>query len=165
MTENVNLCDLFATLCDFTGVPTPDGLDSRSLVPLCRGDSSGWSGESVSQFGGTELDDQAGRPEIPVLRSRHGRKYCSTLARDPQERVNLIEDPEYADVCQRFRYRCWGTGVRSRRASELCQCRLHVGSRTVAILFLDFPAAASFTVNIQMLVDPTCHSEATRGSE
>lgn len=40
--QNVNLCDLFATICDLAGVPTPDGLDSRSLVPLLEGDSSDW---------------------------------------------------------------------------------------------------------------------------
>ena len=28
------------------------------------------------------------------------------LARDPQERVNLIEDPAYADVSRHFRWRC-----------------------------------------------------------
>ena len=35
--ENVNLCDLFATLCDLCGISTPPGLDSRSLAPLLQG--------------------------------------------------------------------------------------------------------------------------------
>ena len=48
VTQNVNLCDLFATLCDLVGIPTPEGLDSRSLAPLCRGDASAWSNETVS---------------------------------------------------------------------------------------------------------------------
>ena len=32
--KNVNLADLFATLCELTETPLPDHLDSRSLVPL-----------------------------------------------------------------------------------------------------------------------------------
>ena len=32
------------------------------------------------------------------------------LARDPQERVNLIEEPAYGDVCRRFRHRCGELG-------------------------------------------------------
>ena len=104
MTENVNLCDLFATLCDFTGVPTPEGLDSRSLAPLCQRDSSDWSGESVSQFGGRNLMIKQGDlkyqyygPDMPEV--------LFDLAKDPQERVNLIGDPAYADDYQRFQHR------------------------------------------------------------
>lgn len=29
--QNVNLCDLFATICDLADVPVPEGLDSRTL--------------------------------------------------------------------------------------------------------------------------------------
>ena len=39
VTENINLCDLFATLCDFTGVPIPD-MDWTVVAwvsPLSRG--------------------------------------------------------------------------------------------------------------------------------
>ena len=46
----MNLCDLFATLSDLAGLPIPDGLDSRSLVPLLNGDASGWNNETISQF-------------------------------------------------------------------------------------------------------------------
>ena len=63
VTENVNLCDLFVTLCDLCGIPPPPpdatvggrGLDSRSLVPLMDGRADGWEDETVSQFGGTNL--------------------------------------------------------------------------------------------------------------
>ena len=53
--ENVNLCDLFATLCDLTDVPAVDGLDSRSLAPLLNGDSTTWNNETISHYGGTNL--------------------------------------------------------------------------------------------------------------
>ncbi|MBN2712901.1 MAG: sulfatase-like hydrolase/transferase, partial [Planctomycetes bacterium] len=48
--ENVNTIDLFATLCDLAGIPAPDDLDSRSLVPLLKGDSSAWDNETMSHF-------------------------------------------------------------------------------------------------------------------
>ena len=47
MTKNVNPCDLFTWLGDFTDVPIPDGLDSHSLTPLCQSDSAHWS-EAIS---------------------------------------------------------------------------------------------------------------------
>lgn len=41
VTENVNLCDLFATLCDLAALETPAGLDSRSLLPLAAAGEPG----------------------------------------------------------------------------------------------------------------------------
>jgi len=48
--KNVNLCDLFATICDLADIPTPDDLDSRSLVPLMAGENDNWDNESISYF-------------------------------------------------------------------------------------------------------------------
>ncbi len=47
--ENVNLYDLFPTLCDLTNIPVPDGLDGRSLVPLMEGTGQ-WYNETISQY-------------------------------------------------------------------------------------------------------------------
>ncbi|MFW5803447.1 MAG: sulfatase-like hydrolase/transferase, partial [Verrucomicrobiota bacterium] len=49
--ENVNLCDLYATLCDLAGLEIPPGLDSRSLAPLLRGETTDWNNETISQMG------------------------------------------------------------------------------------------------------------------
>jgi choline-sulfatase len=38
--ENVNLCDLFATLCELAGIEIPDNLDSRRLVQLGHGQNA-----------------------------------------------------------------------------------------------------------------------------
>src|SRR5690606_29011996 len=56
ITENVNLCDLFATLLELGNVPLPPrdqtvhgrGLDSRSLVPLLEGNAGRWNNETIS---------------------------------------------------------------------------------------------------------------------
>lgn len=110
--ENVNLCDLFATLCDLCGVPLPSveetvrgaGLDSRALTPLLEGTSPGWSDESISQFGG-----------INLMIKRGGLKYQSygpdqpevlfDLGSDPGERRNAIDDSRHAAAVSAFRRR------------------------------------------------------------
>mgnify|MGYP003815540843 CR=1 FL=1 len=102
--QNVNLCDLFATLCDLTGIPIPEGLDSRSLVPLMEGRAEGWDNETVSQFGGTNLmikrdalKYQYYGPDQPEV--------LFDLQRNPEETINYIDDPAYADAVARFRRR------------------------------------------------------------
>jgi choline-sulfatase len=106
--ENVNLCDLFATLCEVTGVPAPPGLDSRSLAPLMNGQTDEWHrrhrNETVSQFDGRHLmikwDDLKyqwyGEDAEEVL---------FDLKRDPRETKNVIARPEHASVLERLRMR------------------------------------------------------------
>ena len=102
--ENVNLCDLFATLCDLADLPTPTGLDSRSLAPLLRGEAVEWDNERVSQFGGRNLMIKRDAlkyhsygPEMPEV--------LFDLERDPSERENFIDDPQYAAHLTAFRAR------------------------------------------------------------
>lgn len=102
--QNVNLCDLFATLCDLTGIATPSGLDSRSLVPLLHGDADGWFDETVSQFGLYNLMIKRGAlkyqhygPEMPEV--------LFDLDRDPTEMTDFIADPIYAAALDAFRVR------------------------------------------------------------
>lgn len=100
---NVNTCDLYATLCDLVGLPTPAGLDSRSLVRFLDQPCSmdGWSNETISQFGTDHL-----------MIKRDARKYqyyghlpevLFDLDADPDEIVNVVDDPSYASDLRRFR--------------------------------------------------------------
>jgi choline-sulfatase len=108
--ENVNLCDLFATLCDLTDIPAPKGLDSRSLKPLLEGDTVGWKtagpwrNETISHFGQTnlmvkweQLKYQYYGPSMPEV--------LFDLGRDPKERINFMNDPLYVEQVERFRQR------------------------------------------------------------
>ena len=107
--RNINLCDVFATLCELTGVPVPAGLDSRSLVSLCRGDWSNWHNESVSQFGGRNLMIK----QDTLKYQYHGENWPEVLFnldRAPSERVNLIHDPAYLAELRRFRVRAGELG-------------------------------------------------------
>tara|TARA_Y100001954_G_C15781085_1_gene589854 strand:- start:337 stop:1728 length:1392 start_codon:yes stop_codon:yes gene_type:complete len=107
--QNVNLCDLFATLCDLAGLDVPDGLDSRSLVPLLNGDSSNWNNETISQFTQNNVmikqDDlkyQYYGPDMPEV--------LFDLSRDPNELTNFIDDPKYTQQLASFRKRLASLG-------------------------------------------------------
>ena len=104
VSENVNLCDLFATLCELAGLPVPPGLDSRSLVPLLKGDGGGWDNETVSQFGRhnlmikrDHLKYQYYGPDMPEV--------LFDLGADPTERRDFVDDPAYAGALRDFRRR------------------------------------------------------------
>jgi choline-sulfatase len=104
VSENVSHCDLFATLCDLAGIPVPPGLDSRSLAPLLRGEAADWDNEAVSQFGYTnvmikrdQLKYQYYGSEMPEV--------LFDLERNPEETVNYIGQPEYAEQVAAFRVR------------------------------------------------------------
>lgn len=104
ISQNVNLCDLFATLCDMADIPTPDGLDSRSMVPLMKGQGENWRNETISQNGHDFVmikQDHLkylhyGQDNPPVL---------FDLQKDPGETTNFHSDPAYADHVSRFEKR------------------------------------------------------------
>jgi len=126
--ENVGLCDLFATLCDLAGIPVPQGLDSRSLVPLIRGNADSWSGEAVSEFSKTNTpllaEEKAEWEANPIMQfggmnlmiKQDQLKYqyygpampevLFDLGKDPGEARSFIDDPGYAQAAAKFRNRC-----------------------------------------------------------
>jgi len=102
--ENVNLCDLFATLCDLSGIEIPGGLDSRSMVPLLRGEAAEWNNESVSQVWQSHvmikqdhLKYQYYGEGIPEV--------LFDLESDPDETANVANMPHYAGAMTKFRTR------------------------------------------------------------
>ena len=108
--RNVSICDLFATICDLTGIPVPGDLDSRSLVPMMSGDDTEWDNESVSFF-------YAGGNRNLMIKQDH-LKYQSyqcegedrpevlfDLQQDPSENSNFIDDEQYRGDVERFRAR------------------------------------------------------------
>jgi len=105
ITENVNLCDIFATLCELTGLPVPDGLDSRSLLPLLRGERRQWAdkyqNKTISQYEGgclmikkDQLKYQYYGADLPEV--------LFDLAKDSLERRDFSQEPEYQAVMEQF---------------------------------------------------------------
>lgn len=101
---NVNLCDLFATLCELVGIPVPDGLDSRSLVALMSEDESNWPNEAISQFGGQNLMIKLGDLKYQSY-GGDGTEVLFDLGDDPGEWSNVIASPLLAATVARLRER------------------------------------------------------------
>ena len=111
VSENVSLCDLFATLCDISGLETLEGLDSRSLVPLANGDSNDWNDEVCSSF------LQQGYSNVMIKRGHLKYQWYEhelqgvmpellfDLESDPLETANCINEHQYADALAYFRAR------------------------------------------------------------
>lgn len=107
--HNVSLVDLFPTLCDIAGIPVPEGLDGRSLVPLMEGDAGSWPNEVYCELY-HELNGPAEMVKQDHLkyfrfRGRDWPEQLFDLAADPGETRNLIDDPAYAAPLQRLRAR------------------------------------------------------------
>jgi len=114
--ENVNLCDLFATLLEMAGLDLPDpqqtvggaGLDSRSLVPLMEGRTEAWhtrhGNETVSEFGGAHLMIKRDALKYQYY-GEQAPEVLFDLDADPGESSNLIDQPPYAGALEGFRRR------------------------------------------------------------
>jgi choline-sulfatase len=102
--QNVNLVDLFATLCDLAEIPTPEGLDSRSLVGLMNGNTSDWKNETLSHFGVDFLMIKQDNLKYQYYGSSMP-EVLFDLDRDPGETHNFAEDPEYQGKMIAFRLR------------------------------------------------------------
>lgn len=104
VSQNVSQCDLFATLCDLCDLPTPDGLDSRSLLPLLQGEPDRWEDEAVCQFGGENLMIKRGSLKYHFYEA-DGAEFLFDLAADPGENRSFASDPAYAAAMDAFRAR------------------------------------------------------------
>lgn len=102
--ENVNLVDLYPTLCEACGIPVPENLDGRSLMGLLRGDKCNWENETMSQWGGKHL--MIKRDDLKY----HWYQDTETellfdLQKDPMELENCAGKERYQEVLGYFRGR------------------------------------------------------------
>lgn len=104
VSQNVNLCDLYATLCDLCGLDIPEDLDSRSLAALMAGESNGWSNETVSQYDGQYLMIKQDNLKYQYYGETMP-EVLFDLKADPGELINFIDDPAYGTVVAALRKR------------------------------------------------------------
>lgn len=102
--QNVNLCDLFATLCDLCSIEAPDDLDSRSLRPLMEGKGEGWDNESVSQYRGEFLMIKQDDLKYQYYGEDYPEVLCD-LKVNPEETKDFSKDPAYQKSMAAFRKR------------------------------------------------------------
>ena len=122
--EMVLNLDIAPTILDLAGLPIPQHYQGRPLTPLLRGEKpSDWRTEFFCEH----LMDH---PEIPKWEGVRDERYVYAryieqsppyeflhdLQRDPDELVNLVDDPESASILKRLRDRT--TALRDQYGGE-----------------------------------------------
>ncbi len=97
--------DVYPTLCDLSGLSIPAHLQGTSLVPVLNDPSSEHKGFALSKWhnGLTIVKDQYHYTE---WRNMEDSLYASMLydhSKDPEENVNIAEDPAYQSVIPELR--------------------------------------------------------------
>ena len=104
----VSLVDLPPTLLDGAGLSVPEEMSGRSLLPLTRGETSGWPEEVFVQISET----QVGRA-VRTKRWKYGvtapdryvDEFLYDMEVDPYELANLIDNESHAEVILSMRER------------------------------------------------------------
>ena len=106
VSENVNLVDIFATLCELANLPVPEGLDSRSLVPLLDGDTNVWRekhrNQTISQYEGGYLMIKRGALKYQYY-GEDMPEVLFDLEKDPQEKIDFSKEKDYDQAMKEFR--------------------------------------------------------------
>ena len=96
------LQDLFPTLCELTGVPVPEGLSGRSLVPVVSGEEEDVRTGAVTVFknsGAFGYSFRTRRYRLTEWVNKRGKVVGTDLfdyQADPLETTNLADDPAHA---------------------------------------------------------------------
>lgn len=93
--ENVNLVDLYPTLCEITNTDDPGDLDGRSLVPLLNGRVVRWNNETFSQYESDQFMLKRGNLKYLTF-GEWGPDILFDLSSDPGETTNRIGELSYA---------------------------------------------------------------------
>ncbi|MBI1338094.1 MAG: sulfatase-like hydrolase/transferase [Phycisphaera sp.] len=94
--HNVELIDLFPTLCHLAEIDTADlPLDGQDLLWLSADPNTPWAGTAFSESYGLKTIIKDGWKLIHYVNSEEGELYC--LVDDPQERNNRFADPSCRD--------------------------------------------------------------------
>ena len=92
----VSLVDLYPTVLELCGLPTRDGLDGQTLVPLLRNPEMDWGSPVLMTFG---YENHAVRTDRwRYIRYNDGGEELYDHNIDPNEWMNLAENPEYKSV-------------------------------------------------------------------
>lgn len=99
--RNVNLIDLFPTLCDLCGIEKPDDLDGRSLVSCLDGKGEG-ANITYSQYSHDCLMIKNDDLKYQWY-GYEGSEILFDLKKDPMECKDVSHDPAYENQMKQFR--------------------------------------------------------------
>ncbi|TWU03347.1 sulfatase [Neorhodopirellula pilleata] len=104
----VELDDMFPTLCELAGLPVPDSINGRSLLPIIRGSDESVRDGAMTVFkskGALGYSYRTQRYRYTLWLNRAGKNVASELYDyqiDPQETQNLAEDPRYDEIISKL---------------------------------------------------------------
>ncbi|MEM7333524.1 MAG: sulfatase-like hydrolase/transferase [Chloroflexota bacterium] len=105
----VSNMDITATMLDAAGVPIPEGMDSRSMLPLCEaGANADWSDELICEHHGhgeNILQRILMHGQYKYVAALYDGDELYDLNKDPYEMRNLVDDPNYWAVKESLRQR------------------------------------------------------------
>lgn len=96
--RTVDFMSIFPTLCELTGVPLPDHLDGRSIVPLLKDPGTAWDQPAVTTHGRNRHAVRSER--YRYIRYEDGTEELYDHDADPYEWKNLAHRPEMESVKQ-----------------------------------------------------------------
>ena len=141
--QPVELRDILPTLLDCAGLPIPQGLDGRSLLPLARGQQTAWRpcvhGEHL--YGDQSVHYVTDGKAKFIWFSSDGAEQCFDLERDPTELHDLSAD---AGPTQRMaQFRSWMVEALQGREEGFTDGRVLIPGRPVqpVLSFLRPPTA------------------------
>ena len=108
----VEFVDIYPTVVELAGLPLPNGLDGKSLVPLIRKHNATWDRAAFTQVQFGKNEKAFPGRAVRTARWRYiewdgGRRGNELYdhANDPSEMHILAGDPKFADVVSRMRER------------------------------------------------------------
>jgi arylsulfatase A-like enzyme len=116
--QAVTLTDVYPTLCELNGLPTPKQCDGASLLPQLKGPTSNHGRLSLTSF--QFWNEKAPSHAVSDLRYRYikygnGFEELYDLQDDPNEFSNLAGDPAFARIQQRL-----ALGI-PKRVADICK--------------------------------------------
>ena len=95
--------DLIPTICDFAGVPTPDGLAGQSLKSLAEGKTDQQARSAVFSENGRGRMVRTRRYKYCWYKAGQPSDMLIDMENDPGEMTNLAPDPKYATIVAQHR--------------------------------------------------------------
>lgn len=100
--QTVSLIDLYPTVVGLAELDAPEGLDGRDLGPLIEGTAGDWAG--LARVFHESMDNEAIiDASFRYIRYVDGGEELYDRVADPHDWHNLANDPEYAEVLEKYR--------------------------------------------------------------
>ena len=95
----VEFVDIYPSLCELAGVPLPEHLQGKSFIPLLKNPDADWKQAAFSRYHGGESVTTA---RYAYSEWNGGARMLYDHEKDPDENMNVSEDPEYKQVVEKM---------------------------------------------------------------